>query len=174
MAFGFSSRITQSVSRLSTVTSRLREEIIPSANLNAELLLSPKQQFAALMTARAAVFSSVGSYENAVGLREAAVLLDPNAADQRLLLVKEYERIIKRALAKHGHDPKPAVQAAITRHGETWRIALGHLEYLIRNRQISLDEAADSGWSCTTMCRGHRRLPSAWPSWTPWQAPGNG
>lgn len=118
----------------------VRDEIIPAANIDPQLLVSSKQQFIAL-TGRAAVFSEVGSWDHSTGLREAAVLLDPQAADQRLLLVKEYMGILQGLCAKINHDTKPSVQTILTHRAEIWRTGLGHLEYLIRNRQISLGEA---------------------------------
>ena len=122
----------------------VRTEILPLAGAGVESPLSPKQQFAAL-TQRADAFAAVGDWELSTGLREAAVLLDPDAGDQRLLLVREYLRLVKDACSElRGISPKPkfnpAIQQIITDRYGIWLTGLRHLEYVIRNKQIRLDE----------------------------------
>jgi len=97
--------------------------------------LSAEQEAAGLV-ARADVFARLGAWEHSTGLREAALLLkdDPN---QRKLLVDEYRKIVAAPLPwgmkiGQGEDYKELCR----QRWELWRLALAHLEYLVRNMQV--------------------------------------
>jgi len=47
---------------------------------------------------RADAFAHVGSWKQAVGLREAAILLEPNNAQQRRLALRDHQQRFKRSL----------------------------------------------------------------------------
>ena len=106
-----------------------------------EKSLTAEEQSAALV-ARADTFAVLGNPQLSTGLREAALLLEDNGA-QRKVLVEEYLKIIGVALPDDRH-----IKAEWARYDReardrlaVWHVALGHLEYLIRNRQIRFDNA---------------------------------
>jgi hypothetical protein len=78
--------------------------------------LDKEKQFQMLVE-RASEFARVGSWNQSISLREAAVLSKPDSVDQRIILIHEYCRIGKRTSA------------------------LEHFEYMICNRMISIGKA---------------------------------
>lgn len=107
-------------------------------------LLSPETQHDWLV-ARADKFRRVGAWEHSLGLREAALLLRPRDVVQRKALIHDYQRIMTRPL--HGvplEDQKPGntnLARAVRERVDAYLAALSHLEHLIRQREVSHDEA---------------------------------
>ncbi|MHC4716360.1 MAG: hypothetical protein ACYS5V_05270, partial [Planctomycetota bacterium] len=103
---------------------------------------SADRQFAALV-ARAEAFARLGSWDNSLGLREAAVLLKPDDVGQRVWIIRQTCRRITRNWAA-GTTLNPER----FRKGRLRRLALrrrgfDHLTWLIRNRRISGAVAID-------------------------------
>ena len=82
---------------------------------------SEKQQFASLVR-RADSFATFGAWKEETGLREAALLIDPDANTQRQQLVETYLGMVD--------DVSIATQEA------RWRLMSHHLRYLVKNEQI--------------------------------------
>ncbi len=97
--------------------------------------LTVEQQASALV-ARADAFARLGAWEYSADLREASLLLKDDPA-QRKLLAGEY-RGIMRAPLPAGVQNEAARNVLRARQWESWRLAVGHLEYLIRNRQANI------------------------------------
>jgi len=91
-----------------------------------------------------------GEFQRSAALREAAMLLKPDADEQRIRLVREYTRRNSR-LVEFGASPKGARQSqddpfwmsVVTRVVSDWKRSLQHCEYLIRNRRLCREEATD-------------------------------
>jgi hypothetical protein len=77
-----------------------------------------KQQQLEKLAARASEFARVGAWKHSVGLREAAVLLRPDSAEQRVQLVHEYCLMGQR------------------------RRGIEHLEFMIFNQMIDIGKAS--------------------------------
>ncbi|NQT88204.1 hypothetical protein HQ560_15660, partial [bacterium] len=112
--------------------------IVRAAPLGARPLLSSKELFTAL-NARADTFSKLGAWEQAFGLREAAVLVEPEDTEHRCLLVREYCRVIRSAFPKdircrRGEEP---FESLCRKRVDKWLLCLEHLEYVIRSGQIT-------------------------------------
>ncbi len=115
--------------------------------------LSPKVQYAKL-TARADLFTQLGSQPEAVGLREAALLLEPGDVDQRLYLIGDYYHLIRdksrpyRVLPVYGQGRggvkkrnAAAWEKSRPEQVDRWRIMLQHIEHVIRRRALNPREA---------------------------------
>lgn len=125
------------------------------------------QQTAALVE-RADAFAMLGSLEHSIPLREASLLLDPDLAKQRVVLIKEIRRLATERLPR----PLPvteqarwakALEPAVQRFVEADGLAFDHLEYLITHRQIRAPEAIDlallrAGNFVLDYCRQSRML----------------
>ncbi|MBU1909235.1 MAG: hypothetical protein KJ726_04230, partial [Verrucomicrobia bacterium] len=103
---------------------------------------APGASFTRLI-ARADQFAEIGDFERAAALREAALLLQPQAVDQRVALVREYARwnhdpveVWPRAASK-GWDG-PFWEYVVGQCRASWRRSLQHVERLILNRQVDL------------------------------------
>jgi hypothetical protein len=136
----------------------LRDNIARAAKIDSTSLLSAEQQFTVLIE-RADLFSALGGWEQATGLREAALLLNPDAASHRQRLVTEYTtRMIRCRRHMNGlpstipRVPKAELnetmiklyetwdrqtETMVRQHSHWWGRGLDHLEYLVRNRKIS-------------------------------------
>ncbi|MEO8498586.1 MAG: hypothetical protein ABI614_26280, partial [Planctomycetota bacterium] len=97
-----------------------------------------------LLRSRAETFIQLGAYEHATALREAALLLEADNWEERLVLIGYYRRWFEfRKLA----DELPRITddgVARQRHAERLAIfykLLPHVEMLIRRRQLNLGEA---------------------------------
>ena len=114
--------------------------------------ISTDRQFA-LLVARADRFARTGAFATSTRLREAAILLKPDAYDQRLKLIREYPQQIWLDYNWHaartwrrrpGSIDKTAIAREI-RITRPWAVdgrhALGHLEALVRARHVSLKDA---------------------------------
>jgi hypothetical protein len=120
-----------------------------------------------LLTERAGQFSELGEFRRAAQLREAALLLRPDADEQRVQLVREYTRR-NRQPVEQGQWPKGARQHAddpfwagvVAQVVSDWNRALQHCEYLIRNRRLSREEATDLTYNAIHSITGVRMVPS--------------
>lgn len=104
--------------------------------------LSADQQASALV-ARADIFARLGSWVHSTALREAALLLKDDPG-QRKLLVHEYRNMVSAPLPpgmKIGQGE--AYKELCIQRWELWRVALAHLEYLVRNKQVDARWAPD-------------------------------
>ena len=103
-----------------------------------------------LLVQRAEEFNSRGEFRRSAALREAALLLKPDADEQRIRLVREYARRNSRPI-ELGEWPKGARQAEddpfwmaiVAEVVGDWKRSLQHCEYLIRNRRLCREEATD-------------------------------
>ncbi|MDB5319737.1 MAG: hypothetical protein JWN40_1368, partial [Phycisphaerales bacterium] len=103
-----------------------------------------------LLTDRAQQFFTLGEFHRAAQLREAALLLKPDADAQRIQLIREYSRRNQQPVER-GQWPKGARQhkddpfwtAVVAQVVSDWNRSLQHCEYLIRNRRLSREEATD-------------------------------
>lgn len=122
----------------------LSRDILHTASVTLHEPVGPDQQSAALVR-RADTFAEVGSWEHATGLREAAILLRPDDDAQRLRVVKEYSRMIARFIwgpTLGSHSPY-ASRIPMDEQAAMWQAGLAHLEYLICNRCITIEQACD-------------------------------
>lgn len=89
------------------------------------------------LAARADSFSKVGDWELAAGLREAALLLDPANAAQRLSIMADYARMCE------GPMDMPNPDAGLARRIAAYAGILSHFEHLIRNRLINIAQSIE-------------------------------
>jgi len=108
--------------------------------------LALEAQIAALGN-RAETFARLSSYRYSTALREAALLLNADLKDQRRALAHEYLWRTGEPLwnfSKVDYLEKNAKLApAVAESTEYYLAAFPHIEYLIRNRQIYLEDAVD-------------------------------
>jgi len=96
--------------------------------------LAEKEQLA-LLAARAQAFARLGDLHRAIGLREAALLIWPDDADQRRALLSEYAKLLgdsERSVSRGDAD-----SASLRRTADQWRTVLAHLEYAMRHRLLT-------------------------------------
>ncbi|MEO5714413.1 MAG: hypothetical protein ABIT37_13075 [Luteolibacter sp.] len=103
-----------------------------------------------LLIERADAFGSLGGFQRSTALREAALLLKPDADDQRIRLVREYTR---HNLQPYESNPwpkganfdesNPLWVAASNQSVSDWKRSLQHCSYLILNRRLSREVATD-------------------------------
>ncbi|HET6430145.1 MAG TPA: hypothetical protein VFJ30_17145, partial [Phycisphaerae bacterium] len=103
---------------------------------------SADRQFAALV-ARADAFARLGSWDDSLGLREAAVLLAPDNADQRVWIIRQTCRRVTLDWAAGETSPPERFRQARLRRLALRRRGFDHLTWLIRNRRIPGGEAID-------------------------------
>ncbi|MCK4829975.1 hypothetical protein KA005_80390, partial [bacterium] len=96
-------------------------------------MLDKEQQLQALIR-NADEFARLGAGEHSTGLREAAVLLKPDSAEQRIKLFDEYIQILR--LRFQSSAPSWLVP-------NEWRPSSEHLEYVIYNRMIDRKKARE-------------------------------
>jgi hypothetical protein len=107
----------------------------------------PAAEFRALVE-RADRFAELAEYSRSAALREAALLLRPDADDQRVRLVQEYARR-SRSLVEQTRWPAgakaqaddPFFAGVIARSKADWARSLQHCEHLVRNRRLTRDAA---------------------------------
>lgn len=136
----------------------LPPEILQSpAGAHARAPLPVERQFA-ILTDRAATFADLGAWDHSIPLREAALLLRPEAGEQRVSLTEEYVLILDRPVPRDltGKEGRPALIVWHTGRVAIWRRARVHVEFLIRNRQITLEPL------CRLMAR-HTSSLAWWP-----------
>jgi hypothetical protein len=101
-----------------------------------------------LLIERADSFGELGEFRRSADLREAALLLNPNADDQRALLVREHIRFYRNyqrnaGSGSHGGNSDETNQITGLRAVNDWKRALSHCEYLVINQRLSREEASD-------------------------------
>jgi hypothetical protein len=110
--------------------------------------LTVEAQTAAL-SARADAFAKLGSYRYSTALREAALLLDPDLSGVRLVLANEYFKRTREPFWNINPNEymkeNPAYVAAMAEGVGYYLAALPHIEYLLRNKQVYLQDAVDLG-----------------------------
>jgi hypothetical protein len=89
-------------------------------------------------------FARIGMWEQAIGLREAALLLRPDDADTRFRLIVEYRiQMLRRfPLPKRFADipPDEEIREEYRRRIAYYPMILSHLETMIRNRLVRAEE----------------------------------
>jgi hypothetical protein len=105
------------------LTEDVSHEIVSLSEAPVPKMLDKQKQFEMLVS-RASEFASVGAWKQSAGLREAAVLLKPDSIEQRRKLVDAYCRFNKA------------------------RFGLEHLEYMIYNRLINMEQAIELSEKC--------------------------
>jgi len=116
-----------------------------------------------LLTRRAEEFSSLGEFRRSAALREAALLLKPDADQQRIRLVREYSRRNRQPI-EFGAWPEgaqrtetdPFWMALVHQVVGDWKRSLQHCEYLIRNRRLCREEATDLTYNAVHSISGVR------------------
>jgi hypothetical protein len=99
-------------------------------------------QQARVLVERADTFARLGSWDQSTVLREATLLLTDDIG-QRQTLVQEYCWIIRANFPSGTQLLSPEHIEECRRRAGLWRAALAHVEYLIRNRQITLNSAPE-------------------------------
>ena len=98
-----------------------------------------------LLASRADAFARVGDWEHAAGLREAALLIEPRNTDQRLQVMFDYRWLMRSRLTEAGPNRwekgNTKTAPAIRKRVRACVLGFGHLEYLIRNGRIDIDQA---------------------------------
>lgn len=134
----------------------LPREIVRLAENDRHATLSREQQ-KQLLTERAEAFSRLGSYKEAIALREAALLLDPDDVQLRLAQIDDYFR--RGQAVKHFWDIRyreadrkfadfrtPEFEPWEDRRLAQWTRwfhgVAGHIEYLVENRKSTPLKAA--------------------------------
>jgi len=105
--------------------------------------VSPRTQ-KAVLTRLAQSFAEIGTWQRSTSLREAALVLDPNDALQRGLLISEYQHSVYRDVDYVWLKDRIPLEQAEHRHernAHDFCVALEHLEYLVRNRLITRADA---------------------------------
>lgn len=124
------------ISRLkSLVRGPLVDQILELSTDANRTPISSDEQFRWLV-ARADVFANVGSWKQAVGLREAAILLEPSNAEQRQLALRDHKQRFKQSLVSETYLRKPVDPFPGQEKVDAYLAQLRHIEYLIRNRLI--------------------------------------
>lgn len=100
------------------------------------------------LIAQADRFYEVGDFVRSTALREAALIVKPDADDQRLRLVLEYNRFNRAPMEwlEGGTERERQSKAwteAVERSKVCWKRSLDHCEYLVRNGRLSRERAAD-------------------------------
>lgn len=118
-----------------------------AALLGAPDRVFPAQEQFSRLVARATMLASMGHVADAITLREAALLVDPQAADQRRKLIYEVKTLVSddwAARKVRERNPSAPGTARSPEASATLAVRnLDHFEHLIRNRRLSVDQALD-------------------------------
>lgn len=128
------------------LATELTKRLLSAADQRAPSLGPETQK--SILVRHAQRFAELGDWERSMSLREAALVVDPNDALQRALLITEYQYTISAVLAANWTpaalakplDPKTRA-AALQRAASDYVVALNHLKYLIRNKLITRADA---------------------------------
>jgi hypothetical protein len=130
-------------------------------------LFSPAEQRDWLI-ARAEQFGRVGAWDHSIGLREAALLIDPDDVPLRLALLSEYTLQMSRRLpvpVKPEQVPtEEELREACRARVAAFFARLEHLEFLVRNRKVRADELLASQLPNGSLFSVSERLPVTRPS----------
>lgn len=91
------------------------------------------------LAARAAVFASLGAFDHAIKLREAALLMMPGDVQQRRFLVDEYLWLGYARM--FSQDARLSIAERHAQRCSIFSIGVEHLEFLIRHRAMGRSEA---------------------------------
>jgi hypothetical protein len=122
-------------------------KLLESLKSPAATRFDAKEEFGRLVT-RANQFAEIGDFSRSAELREAALLLEPEADAERVRLVRDYSAANDDPMEAW---PKGARQTAddpfwshiVSRSRELWRHSLYHVEYLVRNRRVEIKVATE-------------------------------
>jgi hypothetical protein len=103
-----------------------------------------------LLTNRAEEFTALAAWEHAVKLREAALLVAPEADGQRAKLVDECLALVARvehldpsSEVGEVYPGSPSIKRVYGRKVDWYLQALEHVDYLVRNRRVDRNKALD-------------------------------
>ena len=120
----------------------------PDENLFRAKGHSVDAQFAWLC-AEAERFDKIGLWEQAAGLREAALLLKPDDVDVRYALIRDYEHQMARPfpLPQRAADmpAEEAIRAEYRSRIPFYKRMVAHMEYLIRNGLVTQEDVLAAG-----------------------------
>ncbi len=125
------------------IVERLIASLVELAGTDPGTARGPDDEFDRLVK-RAAEFVEIGEFDRAAALREAALLLRPEAASERVQLVQDY---MARNGLPSGGRPRTFKGVDVARQFSSSRArrcvgyarrTLQHVEYLVRNRQVTL------------------------------------
>ncbi|MFO0977914.1 MAG: CsgG/HfaB family protein [Planctomycetaceae bacterium] len=122
---------------------RLADSVIKSINDSPATEISSDDLFEQLVQ-RADTLARYASYQESVAVREAALLMQPDNIDQRLLIIRdlmEWRRSPAGSPAWYSVTDEERKQIAVVQV-DSLRTACRELEYLMRNRMLSPREAA--------------------------------
>ncbi len=114
------------------ISEQVAVEILKLSKLPYVKTFDEEKQFAALVN-RASEFAKIGAWEHSIGLREAAVLLKPDSAEQRIKIIEENYRM---PAQKYQSSWKPVEY-------KNWQQSFQHLECLIYNKMINMGIAIE-------------------------------
>lgn len=139
--------VQETVARVDVPSFFSKQLLTPALKEHVERTRVPvDDQFRWLVT-QAESFSRLALPVQSAGLREAALLLKPDHVQERLSLLADYRKIFGRRGYLSKQDVREYSEAAyndvVARHVETYVSALHHVEYLIMNRMIDREVAAD-------------------------------
>lgn len=116
-----------------------------------------------LLVGRAEEFGSIGEFQRSAALREAALLLKPDADEQRIRLIREYARNNRNPYESQPwpkgarfDESNPLWVAAFNRSVTDWKRSLQHCEYLVLNRRLSREEATNLAYNAIHSITGVR------------------
>jgi hypothetical protein len=116
------------------------------------------------LVARAVQFGRVGAWDHSLGLREAALLIDPDDVPLRLALLSEYTLQMQKRLpvpVKPEQVPtEEELRTACRARVAAFHARLEHLEFLVRNRKVRADELLGSQFPNGGLYFGVRTTPS--------------
>lgn len=121
-------------------------KVVLEAAAAGNLKSPPLDQQFALLVKRAEAFARLGMWEHAVGLREAALLVDPAHMDQRYRVFQDYHRLLHLPIAtdipaeKHKMD-NPAYRALVIERLGAWKTCYEHLATMILSGKLDLEQA---------------------------------
>jgi len=120
------------------------------------------------LVARAQQFGLVGAWQHSLGLREAALLIDPSNVELRLGIITEYSLLMCRPLpvpVRPEQVPtEDKLRAEYRARVDAYIARMAHVEFLIRNQLVGAD-----GLLAGASSRGGPRFPplleSGWFNW---------
>ena len=124
------------------IVNTVRAKVLDLLKLSVTSEFDAGQEFVRLIQ-RAEQFAEIADFDRSTELREAALLLKPDANDQRIRLVQEYSSANYQLVNAW---PKGAQRSAndpfwvqlVAHRRETWRRSLSQVEYLVRNHCVDI------------------------------------
>lgn len=137
------------------LTTTVAREVLRAAESGDQAPASPEEQ-GKLLGNRGGRFEKVGMWDEAAGLREAAILIRPDDLEQRLTLIADYRQAIQRSRFEYQKRPKShtpedlkavqqenlqACKKAGPRQLRRWRRMLALTDELVHRRVLNPGEA---------------------------------